>query len=141
MQVQAQTPIFDIEVAGYGTFQARARDMEMQFRISWRTDEQMRQRDMDPNSASYVTRQVFDYMSIFAETCEKEPPGFDIGDIQRADPMEATNFYINYYRGLTEKEKAFRSGVSKVVQGDTIPNPTDQTVQGSQDNAVGSATP
>ena len=140
MDVPIQTPIFEFDVLTYGTFKAKARDLEAQFKILALTDSQMRAREIDPDSVSGQTRMWFEYMATFSVTCEQTPIEFDIGSIHKLDPEDGLRFYVTYMARLKEKEKSFRQGVSQTVSGDDMGASADQAVQGTQDHAVGPTT-
>lgn len=130
-------PTFTISVEPYGEFKAKARDFETEARISYRTDEQMAARGMDPNVASPTTRRLFYYLTVFAETCESAPDGFEVSDLLKEAPEKAQQFLLEYLNSLYEKEQSFRKGAETVVPGTPVQGDVQAPVQGEATPTVG----
>ncbi len=117
-----------LHVEPYGEFEAVIRDFEIELRINYRSDEQMTVRNFDPNRAGPSTRNLFYYLALFAETCEKAPTDFDIGKLLRSDPADAQSFLVHYTEALVEKEKSFRESSQDISQGSPVSATTETTV-------------
>ncbi|MCL6444829.1 MAG: hypothetical protein K6T83_15470 [Alicyclobacillus sp.] len=130
-----QTVKFTVEP--FGEFEARIRDFETDLRIRMRRDEQLWARNFDPNRASRETLDMFYALACFAETCEKTPPGFDVGELMRSNFIDAQVFLMKYLGELTEKEQSFRSTSTGEAEGKSVSSDSQDALSETRNPAMG----